>query len=43
MKELSVPIRSDRKPLQELLPMDKPLRINIDPSELCNFKCDFCF
>lgn len=43
MKELTPPIRRDRKPLWELLPLKQPLRVNIDPCDLCNFKCDFCF
>lgn len=43
MKELAPPIRKDRKPLWELLPLKQPLRINIDPCDVCNFKCDFCF
>lgn len=43
MKELTPPIRKDRKPLQELLPLAQPLRVNIDPCDVCNFKCDFCF
>lgn len=40
---LAPPIRSDRKPLQELLPLDRPLRLLIDPSDICNFRCNFCF
>ena len=36
-------INKKRKPLHELLPLDKPLRINIDPCDACNFQCDFCF
>jgi radical SAM protein with 4Fe4S-binding SPASM domain len=36
-------IRSDRKPLWEMIPLKQPLRINIDPCDLCNFRCDFCF
>lgn len=43
MKELTPPIRADRKPLWELLPLKQPLRVNIDPCDACNFKCDFCF
>ncbi len=43
MKELTPPIRADRKPLWELLPLEQPLRINIDPCDVCNIKCDFCF
>lgn len=40
---LSTPIRNDRKPLQELLPVDRPLRLLIDPCDACNFRCEFCF
>lgn len=43
MKELTPPIRKDRKPLQDMLPLKQPLRVNIDPCDICNFKCDFCF
>ena len=43
MKKLTPPIRKDRKPLQDLLPLKQPLRVNIDPCDICNFKCDFCF
>ena len=43
MKKLTPPIRKDRKPLQDLLPLKQPLRVNIDPADVCNFKCDFCF
>lgn len=40
---LKAPIRGDRKPLHELLPLDQPLRVLIDPCDICNFRCDFCF
>lgn len=40
---LATPIRSDRKPLQDLLPLSHPLRLLIDPSDICNFRCKFCF
>ena len=43
MKELTTLVRSDRKPLWEILPLKQPLRVNIDPCDACNFKCDFCF
>ena len=42
-KYLTTPIRKDRKPLQKLLPLDKPLRVMIDPCDTCNFRCSFCF
>ena len=40
---LEIPIRDDRKPLYELLPLDQPLRVLIDPCDICNFRCKFCF
>ncbi len=43
MQYLHIPIRKDRKPLHELLPLDQPLRVLIDPCDICNFKCEFCF
>ena len=42
-KYLTNPIRSDRKPLYEMLPLKHPLRVLIDPSDICNFRCEFCF
>jgi len=30
------------KPLHELLPLQAPLAMLIDPSNICNFKCSFC-
>ena len=42
-KLLTKPIRNDRKPLQELLTLEQPLRIFIDPCDICNFRCKFCF
>ena len=42
-KFLKTPIREDRKPLQDLLPLSQPLRVLIDPSDICNFKCSYCF
>lgn len=41
--EYRSPIDPDRKPLQELLPLQAPLSLYIDPSDICNFRCDFCF
>ena len=40
---LKAPIRKDRKPLHEILPLSKPLRILIDPCDICNLKCKYCF
>lgn len=42
-KYLKMPIRDDRKPLHEILPLKQPLRVLIDPCDICNFRCDFCF
>lgn len=35
-------ISKDRHKLEEVLPLNTPYSIVIDPSNLCNFKCDFC-
>ena len=43
MGEVARPFSNDRKPLQELVPLRTPMRLEIDPSSICNFKCDFCF
>ncbi len=40
---LKAPIRNDRKPLHDLLPLSQPLRILIDPCDICNFRCGYCF
>jgi MoaA/NifB/PqqE/SkfB family radical SAM enzyme len=32
-----------RIPLKELLPLNVPLVLNVDPSSICNFRCNFCF
>lgn len=40
---LTKPIRQNRKPLQELLPLEQPLKLMIDPCDICNFRCAFCF
>lgn len=41
--EFRQPYSKDRKPLIELLPLQQPLTMYIDPSSRCNFKCSFCF
>lgn len=43
MSEIKTPFSDKRKPLHELLPLDQPLRVEIDPADVCNFKCSFCF
>lgn len=35
-------ITKDRIPLQELLPLESPLVLFIDPADICNSKCSFC-
>ena len=35
-------ITKDRKPLETLLPLESPLVLFVDPSDLCNLKCSFC-
>ena len=34
--------RNERHPLEEVVPLDTPYIIYIDPSGACNFKCNFC-
>ncbi len=34
--------RADDRPLRDLLPLDTPLSLMVDPSNACNFKCIFC-
>ena len=41
--EFRQPYSKNRKPLQELLPLDTPLTMYIDPTNICNFACKFCF
>lgn len=33
---------SDRTPLQEVIPLETPYLLFIDPSSVCNFRCKFC-
>ena len=32
-----------RVPLEDVLPLDTPFVINVDPSSVCNLKCKYCF
>ncbi|MCZ9887847.1 hypothetical protein OFS07_15090 [Brachyspira hyodysenteriae] len=32
----------NREKLQDIIPMDTPLCIFIEPTDKCNFKCRFC-
>lgn len=32
----------DRVPLQDVIPLETPYLIYLDPSSACNFKCQFC-
>ncbi len=41
--EFRQPYSKNRKPLQELLPLDTPLTMYIDPTNIFNFACKFCF
>lgn len=36
------PVNTNRQKLQDVLPLDTPFIIAIDPCNLCNFKCRFC-
>lgn len=35
-------IKKDRKPLIDLLPLEAPLVLFVDPSDACNLACKFC-
>lgn len=35
--------REGRTKLEEVIPLDTPIHVFIDPSAACNFKCHFCF
>lgn len=36
------PVNPNRHKLQDVLPLDTPYSMSIDPCNLCNFKCRFC-
>lgn len=33
----------NRLPLGEVVPLRTPLVVYVEPSRICNFKCEFCF
>ena len=33
---------TNRNKLEEVIPLDTPYSLAIDPSNVCNFKCEFC-
>lgn len=35
-------VNKNRISLEEVIPLDMPFSISVDPCNLCNFKCDFC-
>ena len=35
-------MKNNFRELGPLLPLDTPLKVQIDPSNICNFKCLFC-
>ena len=41
--QYQAPTSKNRKPLIDLLPLNTPLTMYIDPSSVCNFSCAFCF
>ena len=45
MKSKKVPrIRLEKRtPLQDVIPLDTPFHLFVDPSSACNFRCRFCF
>ena len=43
MAEYRSSVNPNRKPLHTLLPLDAPISLHIDSSDVCNFRCQFCF
>ena len=41
--KLTSPVPKYEKHLKDLIPLKQPLRILIDPCNICNFRCEFCF
>jgi MoaA/NifB/PqqE/SkfB family radical SAM enzyme len=35
-------VNQNRNQLEDVIPLSTPYSINIDPSNICNFKCNFC-
>lgn len=43
MAEIETRISQDgRTPLQEVIPLETPFVLFVDPASVCNFKCNFC-
>ncbi|QUH28972.1 radical SAM/SPASM domain-containing protein [Vallitalea guaymasensis] len=42
LKPFSVKYKKNRTVLKDVLPLEKPFCISIEPSNLCNFKCVMC-
>ncbi|MBE5857813.1 MAG: radical SAM/SPASM domain-containing protein [Lachnospiraceae bacterium] len=43
MEDLRNVYRNNRSTLKDLIPLEYPLCISIEPSNLCNFKCVMCY
>lgn len=41
-KEINWIERNSRSYLKDVLPLDTPLKIEIEPTSACNFKCNYC-
>lgn len=42
MSRLKKPLSKNRIDLRKEIPLEQPTKICIDPSDVCNFHCDFC-
>lgn len=43
MGEIRPSFDANRQTLGKVLPLDTPFNVILDTSEVCNFKCDYCF
>ena len=41
--KIQAPVRKYKNLLQDMIPLKQPLRVLIDPCDVCNFRCEFCF
>ena len=42
MKEKYIELKNNRIPLREMIPLEMPFAMFVDPTNWCNFKCSFC-
>ena len=42
MSKIRNPLSQNRIDLCKSIPLEQPIKVCIDPADICNFKCDFC-